>query len=145
MKKMLHGSSNAKSERKFGILEFTSCKLNTSQLLTLHHLVWTEFIGTLQNTDPRNFLLFCFLFKQFNPHRDLTHLTLRKTKLKEVIYTWRQSLRQCQTQDVLQQITSLSGLQNFSIVWKTQWQIVPNKLVLIPFKQSEFSITKWTR
>lgn len=35
MRKMLHGSSNAKSDRKFVIFEFTSCKLKTSRLLTL--------------------------------------------------------------------------------------------------------------
>lgn len=63
MKKTLHGSSNAKSDRKFVILEFTSCKLNTSQLLTLHQLVWTEFIGTLQNTDPQKFLAVQFLIQ----------------------------------------------------------------------------------
>ena len=35
------------------------------------------------------------IYKQFNPSTGLTHLTLRKAKLKELMYTWRQILRQC--------------------------------------------------
>lgn len=44
----------------------------------------------------QKFLAVQFLiYKQFNPSTGLTHLTLTKAKLKELIYTWKQSLGQC--------------------------------------------------